>query len=72
MTKVVINRRYGGFGLSEKAIRLGRKYGWKPALKEVLPGEQGENDGSMSTYLMETISDFRSDPMLIRIVEELG
>jgi hypothetical protein len=83
MRKVVINKCYGGFGLSEKAVMLYAEYAGFPLQKE------GFNDLLTLYYKTDaditTLSDEerntvhfsardidRDDPILIRVVEELG
>lgn len=70
MTKIVYNTRYGGFGLSDLAIR---RY------LEILGGEiTTEVDEYGSTYFFLNGVSFedddiaRDDPILVRVVEELG
>jgi hypothetical protein len=66
--KVVINKCYGGFGLSKEALELYSVY------------KYGENhvvdQGRYCQYIEingEIIDDIqRDDPILIRVVEELG
>ena len=83
MTKVVINRCYGGFGLSEQAFDLllqakgvafekvtkqnGLNYG--PDYYEV--GHAGDDVHYISPYEYHS-TEQRDDPDLVRIVEELG
>jgi len=62
--KVVINREYGGFGLSRKALDM------YAAEKGIDPGKW--NDG-FNFYANINESEIeRNDPVLVRIVEELG
>jgi hypothetical protein len=76
--KVVINKCYGGFSLSEKAIRRGRELGAQWAVDCTLKGEKypsGEvNDWSMDMYhpSYDDKPSFRADPLLIQVVQELG
>ena len=72
--KVVYNSCYGGFGLSEEAIRLGRKLSGNPLwggaclVGDVCKGGAvinrfyGGGDRSMD----------RGDPVLVEVVEKLG
>lgn len=62
MTKVVINRCYGGFGLSKKAIDMYCKR------KGTDPGTWNETWGYYSTFQ----DPARDDPDLVDIVETLG
>lgn len=83
MTKLVINRCYGGFGLSEKAFdRLLNAKGVafeKVTTKDGLmygpdyyhAGHVGEDDFYISEYEYRTVYK-RSDSDLVRIVEEMG
>lgn len=56
MTKIVYNACFGGFSLSEVAFDLYHKYGGK-----------AEWDGDIERSDIE-----RDDPILVRVVEELG
>ena len=56
MQKIAINRRFGGFSLSEEAEKLYKK----------LEGIR-EDDDWYSQYDIE-----RGDPSLIKVIEELG
>lgn len=55
--KIVLNRCYGGFGLSNQAHAL-----YKEATKDV--------ERSKNFYIDEDVS--RDDPILIQIIEEMG
>lgn len=55
--KVVINRRYGGFGISREARELYSKYYL----------ERYKRIGDYHDYDVD-----RTDPILVRVVEELG
>lgn len=76
MTKVVINKCYGGFGLSDKAIKRFFE------LKEWTLVIEKANHGILDLYYYkDSISDDnffhdvmieRDDPVLIQVVEELG
>ena len=77
MTKVVYNSCYGGFGLSEKAVRLARersgneKWGDITLVGETYPDGSGVCEAFLgSSYPLYNVS--RSDPVLVAIVEELG
>ena len=74
MRKIVVNRCYGGFALSREAILLMREYGSEEAKKKVMMGETHPNgkvnDFSCDWYSLYETS--RDDPILIRVVEELG
>ena len=60
--KAVINTRYGGFGVSKKALLRLRELGQEDALKEELHEE-------WASYLYDIC---RIDPLLVQVVEELG
>lgn len=101
--KLVINKRYGGFGLSDKAYE--KLIEWGVPVQKYVKQERGEdglykpqplNDGKvlfdrtmddaglcmgitkereiemMGRYWEMWIEKDRSDPMLVKIVEELG
>lgn len=57
--KILVNRCYGGFSLSKEARRL---------YKEAMPDDR-ENKQEILTGLIDIPRD---DPILIRIVEEIG
>jgi hypothetical protein len=73
--KIVINRCYGGFGLSEKAIdkiyaRKGLVFEKKDdqgVVHYYRAGHLGDNDHYLTEYNIA-----RDDPDLVAVVEELG
>jgi hypothetical protein len=75
MKKVVINTCYGGFGLSNRAIRLYLELKGIPfeervgKYKEVMFCKPGGADWSLYT---ETHNMERTDPFLVQVVETLG
>ena len=78
--KVVINRCYGGFGLSDKAVE---RYA---ELKGITLVKQKEKSYGDSAYWIDGIEDddhyfsaynlrdneYRTDPVAIQVIEELG
>ncbi len=58
MTKIVVNDCYGGFSLSDKALVLA---------KSLAPDDKAWKKATNHPYLIP-----RHDPILVRIVEELG
>lgn len=65
--KVVINRCYGGFSLSPKAVkRLAELQGRECHF--LTP----EEDVIYYAHLLDNRSKDRADPLLVRVVEELG
>jgi hypothetical protein len=77
MVKVVINRCYGGFGLSDEAvlryaeikgINLVRseKYEWFSSW--YVDGIEDDNH----LFVLDDFLDARTDPTLVQVVEELG
>jgi hypothetical protein len=77
--KVVINRCWGGFGVSTEALKWLRERGYVPAQwpNEVLPGEKrgdsGEvNDRDFNTYRLDNANGKRDDTLLVECVETLG
>lgn len=83
MTKVVINRCYGGFGLSEAAFdclleakgvpyeKVKEKNGLGYGPDYYHAGHAGDEDFYISSYEFHSWEK-RSDQDLVRIVEELG
>lgn len=75
--KIVINREFGGFGLSDKAFeRLLERKGieFETSTKYEMthywqPGHVGDDDFYISHY---DFYENRSDPDLIAVIEELG
>lgn len=74
--KVIINKCYGGFSISERALMKLRELGQQGALDEVAVGESYD-DGEIRTIIMDSVSYFvhnipRNDPLLVEVVEEMG
>lgn len=70
--KIVINRCYGGFGLSREAVLLARKLTQDPAWGgPCLKGDKYD-DGTECDYDGGSIDCKRNDPILIKVVETLG
>lgn len=82
MTKIVINKCWGGFSVSRKALHLLRKMGNKSALEETDDGEKypDSNDVRGDWERSKGITPFdsylrdipRDDPDFVKIVEEKG
>ena len=78
MGKVVYNSCYGGFSLSEKAVKLGRKISGDPKWAgAVLPGElYGDGSGRCERDRFDMFHiDYdipRHDAVLVSVVERLG
>lgn len=79
MVKVAYNACFGGFSLSEKAVRLGReKSGEERWAGATLPGEMYSDGSGPCTDVLGMGSvhiDYefpRHDPILIEVIEELG
>ena len=75
--KVVKNACFGGFGVSEKAVRRMREMGCEEAENLVLAGEEFPNgetwDGGISgNSVGNEYSMPRDDEHLVKVVEELG
>lgn len=75
MAKIVINSDYGGFGLSEDALR---EYGRRAELDLV---EEGPDRHGFTHFYRGSISEgnyfsdrdiLRDDPILVAVVEEMG
>lgn len=71
--KIVINRYYGGdFGLSAEAVWRLRELGCEEARRVTLSGEVGP-DGEVMEYDVGYMRSLRrDDPLLVRVVEEMG
>jgi len=86
MTKVVINKCFGGFGLSEAAMRLyAEKKGLPFFVRKQYESDMFKQYFTADPSLMATIDDDfyrkyslydgdfdRTDPVLVEVVEELG
>lgn len=71
MTKIVINTCFGGFGLSQEAQaklhELGSEY-----VRELTPLEREESVFRDEDQFLLAYEIPRHDPLLVRVVEELG
>ena len=74
--KIVINKKYGGFGLSEEAVLL---YGDKKGLNII--AQQDEVIKTITHYFLNEVKEEnsfcewdieRNDPVLVEVVEQLG
>ena len=74
--KIVINKKHGGFGLSEEAVLL---YGDKKRLNII--AQQDEKVKTITHYYLDEKKDGnqfgeweieRTDPVLVEVVEQLG
>ena len=74
MTKVIVNKCWGGFSLSRKALHVLRKMGNKHALEETDFGESWPDSGKKRDAGMEHfLSDIpRDDSDLIKVVKEMA
>lgn len=73
--KVVINKCFGGFGVSRAVILRMRELGSEAAKHETMTGERWPDSGSVEKDDRDTfyLSDLpRHDATLVRVVEELG
>jgi len=66
--KIVLNKDFGGFGLSRAAWDLLLKLGYKPSEAEKELAEYAKN-GTLETYGYDIPRD---EPLLIEVVERLG
>lgn len=72
MNKVVYNDCYGGFSLSREAILLARELSGNPEWGgAIIKGDKGE-DGELCEHEYGYVEVARHDPVLVRVVEELG
>jgi len=71
--KVVINKCYGGFNLSRKALHRLREMGNQYALDETDIGEKWKNSDKTREPLFNSFLRYipRNDPDLVKVVEEL-
>ena len=83
--KIVINRCYGGFGLSHEAMMMYFEIKGIPVYPDVYP-EDGDNVSNLVTYWPVKEEDRvvgevfplsvydieRTDPVLVKVVEQLG
>ena len=74
MTAIVINRDYGGFGLSDEAIvRLFELKKWKLVKQDTDSGTTFYYVDSIDSHNLFYEYDLcREDPDLVRVVKELG
>lgn len=71
--KIVYNRCYGGFSLSEAAIKLGRKLSGNPEWPEpCLVGDTYSNGEVIKVFYGGGRSLERDDKILVAVVEQLG
>lgn len=72
--KIVINSCFGGFGVSNAAVLRMRELGSAQSLppRTVLKGEEyGDGTVCDRDYRSHVLDD-RTDPVLVRVVEEMG
>lgn len=71
--KIVINNDFGGFGLSDEAMReyLRRKFG-KDGYREEGPDEYGFQNFYVDDKFFHEIHIDRDDLALVEVVEEMG
>lgn len=67
--KVVVNRCFGGFGLSKAAAQRLYELGVRPS-ERTPAGQEHPQSNTFAYWLTEGLS--RTDPRLIQVVEELG
>lgn len=73
--KVVINKCYGGFGVSKPALLRMRELGSEAAKAETMLGERWSDSGKVcdtdwDSYGLSGLP--RHDEILVRVVEEMG
>lgn len=72
MNKVVINSCYGGFSLSREAVLLAREMTSDPRWYRACIKGDKYDDGEICSYDYGYVYVPRHDPILVRVVEELG
>lgn len=77
MKKIVINRCYGGFGLSHDAVlKYAELKGWNLIVKEnnsaMVGHEYYLDEENEDNYWYHGMIKDRSDPDLVKVVESLG
>ncbi len=75
--KIIVNHRYGGFGINQGALHELRHRGVQWALDEIDVGEPwdpAKPDVVREAYLdsFSVGDDHRTDPELIKLIEEFG
>ena len=71
--KVVINKCYGGFSISKKALFRLRELGSVVAIKYINDFDEHEIELDMMDMFHVCWEDeWRTDPLLIQVVDELG
>ena len=76
--KVVINRRFGGFGLSQEALRELQKRLTPDSELTIIKVKDSDNEEAPSELFLDMgegevrVPFGRNDPQLIEVVEELG
>lgn len=72
--RIVINKRYGGLGLSRKAFLRLRELGHPLALEETDIGEVWADAPSVREEWLDSFCyDIpRDDPLLLQVIDELG
>ena len=76
ITEIVINKCYGGFGISLEAARELRKRGCKLALESAIFEGEKYSDGSIQDtnfgYWVSPPDEIRTDPIFIALLKEKG
>jgi len=67
--KFVVNTRYGGFGLSDKAIDRLIELGLEPGVERI--DEESDSNYRYRAYTSQMCEN-RFHPLLVQVVEELG
>jgi len=76
MQEIVINRCFGGFGLSQQAVEWMRENGYEAGERCKLSGEKLEDGSGTVSEIVKTTNPrgeaFRTAPGLVAAVKELG
>lgn len=70
--RIVVNRCYGGFGLSRAAAERLAALGCEAAIEAIKVDDARPASDFMKGYFGDVLNDNRSNPLLVKVVDELG